>query len=133
MGSDNFVDYVKINCRSGKGGEGSVHFLRTRTNPKGGPDGGNGGRGGHIILKGNKQLWTLLHLKYTKHIKAGNGQNGMGSLKTGADGKDIILEIPLGTVARNADTGEFECEITEHGQTHILIKGGRGGLGNDHF
>ncbi|MCD4788830.1 MAG: GTPase ObgE [Bacteroidales bacterium] len=133
MGSDNFVDYVKINCKSGKGGAGSVHFLRTRRNSKGGPDGGDGGRGGHIILKGNKQLWTLLHLKYTKHIKAGNGQNGMGSLKTGADGKDIFLEIPLGTVARNADTGEFECEITEHGQTHILIKGGRGGLGNDHF
>jgi GTP-binding protein len=133
MGSPNFVDYVKINCRSGKGGAGSAHFLRTRSNPRGGPDGGDGGRGGHIILKGNEQLWTLLHLKYTKHVKAENGHPGSDSLKTGASGNDVILEVPLGTVARNAETEEVQCEITEHGQTHILVPGGRGGLGNDHF
>jgi len=133
MGSPNFVDYVKINCRSGKGGAGSAHFFRSRTNPRGGPDGGNGGRGGHVILKGNQQLWTLLHLKYTKHIKAENGQLGSGQLKTGAYGKDVILEVPLGTVAKNAETGEYQCEITTHGQTHILVNGGMGGLGNDHF
>ena len=133
MGSSNFVDYVKINCRSGKGGAGSAHFFRSRTNPRGGPDGGDGGRGGHIILKGNQQLWTLLHLKYTKHVKAESGGGGSGSLKTGATGKDVILEVPLGTVARFAETGEFQCEITEHGQTFTLVKGGRGGLGNDHF
>ncbi len=133
MGSPNFVDYVKINIRSGRGGAGSAHFHRSRSNPKGGPDGGDGGRGGHVLLKGNQQLWTLLHLKYTKHIKAENGQPGSGQLKTGASGKDVILEVPLGTVARNADTGEFQCEITEDGQTHILVSGGRGGLGNDHF
>jgi GTP-binding protein len=133
MGNPNFVDYVKINCRSGKGGAGSAHFFRSRLNPRGGPDGGDGGRGGHIILKGNKQLWTLLHLKFTKHLKAEDGEGGSGSLSTGACGKDVIVEVPLGTVARNALTGEFQFEITEHDQTHILVKGGRGGLGNDHF
>jgi GTP-binding protein len=133
MGNPNFVDYVKINCRSGKGGAGSAHFFRSRLNPRGGPDGGDGGRGGHIILKGNQQLWTLLHLKYTKHLKADDGEGGSGSLSTGACGKDVIVEVPLGTVARNALTGEFQFEITEHDQTHILVKGGRGGLGNDHF
>ncbi|MFU8844384.1 MAG: GTPase ObgE [Bacteroidales bacterium] len=133
MGNPNFVDYVKINCRSGKGGAGSTHFFRSRTNPKGGPDGGDGGHGGHIILKGNRNLWTLLHLKYTKHVKAENGQAGSGSLRTGASGKDVILEVPLGTIAKNAETGDFQCEITEHGQTLILVQGGRGGLGNDHF
>ena len=133
MGSPNFVDYVKINCRSGKGGAGSAHFFRSRLNPKGGPDGGDGGRGGHIILRGNRNLWTLLHLKYTKHIKAEHGQAGSGQLKTGANGKDVILEVPLGTVARNAETEEVQCEITEDGQTHVLVSGGRGGLGNDHF
>ena len=133
MSSPNFVDYVKINCRSGKGGAGSAHFLRTRGIPKGGPDGGDGGRGGHIILKGNKQLWTLLHLKYTKHVKALDGVGGSKNLKTGASGDDVILEVPLGTVAKNAETGELQCEITEHDQTFILVKGGRGGLGNDHF
>ena len=133
MGNPNFVDYVKINCRSGSGGAGSSHFFRSRSNPKGGPDGGDGGRGGHVILKGNEQLWTLLHLKYTKHIKAEHGMPGAGQLMTGASGKDAILEVPLGTVARNADTGEFQCEITKHDQTHILVTGGRGGLGNDHF
>jgi len=133
MGSPNFVDYVKINCRSGKGGAGSAHFFRSRSNPRGGPDGGDGGRGGHVILKGNQHLWTLLHLKYTKHIKAEDGHPGSDQLKTGASGKDVIVEVPLGTVARNAETGEFQCEITEHDQTHTLVSGGRGGLGNDHF
>jgi GTPase len=133
MGNPNFVDYMKINCRSGKGGAGSSHFFRSKMNPRGGPDGGDGGRGGHIILKGNQQLWTLLHLKYTKHLKAEDGQGGSGSLSTGACGKDVIVEVPLGTVARNALTGDFQFEITEHDQTHILVKGGRGGLGNDHF
>ncbi len=133
MGNPNFVDYVKINCRSGKGGAGSSHFFRSKMNPRGGPDGGDGGRGGHIILKGNQQLWTLLHLKYTKHLKAEDGQGGSGSLSTGASGRDVIVEVPLGTVARNALTGDFQFEITEHDQTHILVKGGRGGLGNDHF
>ncbi|MBN2175833.1 MAG: GTPase ObgE [Bacteroidales bacterium] len=133
MSSPNFVDYVKIFCRSGNGGAGSAHFLRTRTNPRGGPDGGDGGRGGNIILKGNQQLWTLLHLKYTKHIHAENGQSGMRNLKTGAGGKDIILEVPLGTVARDAETNDFLFEITHNGETNILVKGGRGGLGNDHF
>jgi len=133
MANPNFVDYVKINCRSGKGGAGSAHFFRSRQNPRGGPDGGDGGRGGHIILKGNQQLWTLLHLKYTKHVKAESGEPGGKSLKTGASGKDYFVEVPLGTIARNADTNEFQCEITENGQTHILVQGGRGGLGNDHF
>lgn len=133
MGNSNFVDYVKINCRSGKGGAGSAHFFRSRTNPRGGPDGGDGGRGGHVILRGNQQLWTLLHLKYTKHVKAESGGLGSDQLKTGADGKDVILNVPLGTVARNAETGEFQYEITEHDQTCILVKGGKGGLGNDHF
>jgi len=133
MSNPNFVDYVKINCRSGSGGAGSMHFFRSRSNPRGGPDGGDGGRGGHIILKGNQQLWTLLHLKYTKHVRAENGISGSGSLRTGANGKDVVLEVPLGTVARNADTGEFQCEITEDNQTQILVSGGRGGLGNDHF
>jgi len=133
MASPNFVDYVKINCRSGKGGAGSAHFFRSRSNPRGGPDGGDGGRGGHIILKGNAQLWTLLHLKYTKHVKAEGGQGGGASLRTGANGKDVILEVPLGTVAKNAETNEFQFEITEHDETHILLEGGQGGLGNDHF
>ncbi|MCK4678577.1 MAG: GTPase ObgE, partial [Bacteroidales bacterium] len=128
-----FIDYVKIHCKSGKGGPGSTHFLRTRTNPRGGPDGGDGGRGGHVVLRGNSQLWTLLHLKYSKHVKAGNGMSGGGQLKTGADGKDNILEVPLGTVAKDAETGNVEFEITKEGETQILLKGGRGGLGNDHF
>jgi len=129
----NFVDYVKINCKSGNGGAGSAHFRREKYVPKGGPDGGDGGRGGNIILKGNKQLWTLLHLKYKKHIVAENGSNGAGSLKTGADGKDVYLEVPLGTVARNAETGEIKFEITEDGEEVILTQGGQGGLGNNNF
>jgi len=133
MASSNFIDYVKIHCRSGNGGPGSAHFLRSRMTAKGGPDGGDGGRGGDIILRGNKQRWTLIHLKYTKHIKAGNGERGSGQLKSGACGKDVYLDVPLGTVAKDAETGEFLFEITEDGEEAILMKGGRGGLGNDHF
>lgn len=133
MADQNFVDYVKINCRSGKGGAGSTHFQRDRWNPKGGPDGGDGGRGGHIIVKGNAQLWTLLHLKYRKHVVAGNGQPGSGSQSTGANGKDVVLEVPLGTVAKDADSQEILFEITAHNEEKILLKGGRGGLGNVHF
>lgn len=110
-----------------------MHFLRTRLNARGGPDGGDGGRGGHIILRGNQQLWTLLHLKYTKHVKATDGGAGGGQLKTGADGRDMVLDVPLGTVVRDAETGAAEFEITHDGETHILLEGGRGGLGNDHF
>ncbi len=133
MASSNFIDYVKINCRSGAGGAGSVHFRREKHVPKGGPDGGDGGRGGHIILKGNAQLWTLLHLKYRKHIKAENGKAGEGGRRTGHQGDDVVLEVPLGTIAKNPDTGEQLIEITEDGQQVILLAGGRGGLGNDHF
>jgi GTPase len=129
----NFVDFVRVCCRSGKGGAGSVHFYRAKHIDRGGPDGGDGGRGGHIILKGNKQLWTLLHLKYRKHIIASDGTNGSGGLKTGAFGEDIILEVPLGTVAKDAETGEIDLEITEDGQEVIWVPGGRGGKGNDHF
>lgn len=133
MAHSNFVDYVKINCRSGSGGKGSSHFRREKYIPKGGPDGGDGGRGGHVILKGSSQMWTLLHLRYTKHIRAEHGEAGSGSGSHGADGKDVIIEVPLGSVARNPETGEQICEITEDGETHILVRGGRGGLGNDHF
>jgi GTPase len=128
-----FVDYVKICCRSGNGGAGAVHFLRDRRTAFGGPDGGDGGRGGHIVLRGNKQLWTLLHLKYRKHVIAEDGQNGQGMHKHGARGKDVILEVPLGTVAKDAESGEILFEITEDGEEKILSPGGRGGLGNDHF
>ncbi len=131
--AENFVDYVKICCRSGKGGSGSTHFHRDRLNPKGGPDGGDGGRGGHIILKGNAQMWTLLHLKYRKHVIAEMGGGGSGSHKSGASGKDVILDVPLGTVAKDAETGEVHFEIMEDGETQILVSGGRGGLGNAHF
>ncbi len=133
MEGGNFVDYVKIHCRSGRGGPGSTHFRREKFEPKGGPDGGDGGRGGHVILRGNAQLWTLLHLKYKKHIKAGHGQSGSKSLKTGADGEDIILEVPLGTVVKDFETGEKLIEILEDGQEYILVPGGKGGLGNNHF
>lgn len=129
----NFVDHVKINCRSGHGGAGSRHFHRSKGNPKGGPDGGDGGRGGHIILRGNRNMWTLLPFKYRKHVKAGNGGNGGENHCTGADGEDIILEVPLGTVARDGETGRIEFEITEHEEEKILVPGGRGGLGNSHF
>lgn len=133
MASNNFIDHVKICCRSGKGGAGSAHFRREKFVPKGGPDGGDGGRGGHIILKGNAQLWTLLHLRYRKHVIAGNGGSGEGGRRSGAQGEDIILEVPLGTIARDSESGEQRCEITEDGQEVILVPGGRGGLGNDHF
>lgn len=133
MSESNFVDYVKICCRSGKGGGGSVHLLRTAQTAKGGPDGGDGGRGGHIIVKGNEQLWTLIHLKYRKHVIAGDGEKGGRQLMTGADGRDEIIEVPIGTVARDAETNEILFEITEHGQEVIIAKGGRGGLGNNHF
>jgi len=133
MTSSNFVDYVKILCRSGKGGDGSMHFHRSKINPHGGPDGGNGGRGGHIILRGNKQLWTLLHLKYTKHVFAQEGQNGGKQLMTGADGNDYYIDVPLGTISKDFETGLIDFEITTHGEEHILLQGGRGGKGNDHF
>ncbi len=133
MSNANFVDYVKIFCRSGKGGSGSAHLHRDKTTRKGGPDGGDGGRGGHVILKGNEQLWTLLHLKYRKHIFATHGDNGGSSLKTGASGQDAYIEVPLGTVARDAETNEALFEITKQDEEMILINGGRGGLGNDHF
>lgn len=129
----NFVDYVKICCRSGKGGAGSAHLHRDKFTSKGGPDGGDGGRGGHIILRGNTQIWTLLHLKYRKHIIAENGGDGGSSLKTGKTGEDEILDVPLGTIAKDAETGEILFEITQEGETKILTKGGRGGLGNWHF
>ncbi|MEG2336563.1 MAG: GTPase ObgE [Bacteroidales bacterium] len=133
MAISNFVDYVKIFCRSGKGGPGSAHFIRTRQTARGGPDGGDGGRGGHIIVKGNSQLWTLLHLKYTKHLFAQEGESGGRSTSFGADGKDIIIEVPLGTVIKDALTEEVDFEITEDQEEKILFHGGRGGLGNDHF
>lgn len=133
MSSSSFVDYVKIYLKSGKGGSGSAHFHRAKGIPLGGPDGGDGGRGGHIIVKGNAQLWTLLHLRYTKHLMAGDGEGGSRALRTGACGEDKIIEVPLGTVVRDAETGEPVCEVTYDGETHIIVPGGRGGLGNDHF
>jgi GTP-binding protein len=133
MADQNFVDYVKIYCRSGDGGAGSVHLHRSKGNPKGGPDGGDGGRGGHIILRGNRNVWTLLGFKYRKHVKASHGGNGGESHSTGKSGEDVILEVPLGTIAKDAETGEVELEITEHDQEAILVPGGRGGLGNSHF
>lgn len=131
--NSNFVDYVKICCRSGKGGAGSAHLLRVKYNAKAGPDGGDGGRGGHVILRGNKQMWTLLHLKYTKHVFAEDGEAGGHNLCTGREGKDQILDVPLGSVCRDFETGEQLCEIVEDGQMAVIVKGGRGGLGNDHF
>lgn len=133
MTGSNFVDYIKVYCRSGKGGAGSAHLRREKFVQKGGPDGGDGGRGGHIIVQGNRNLWTLLHLRYTKHLIAGHGVNGAKALQTGAAGKDIIIDVPLGTVIRNEESDEIQCEITQHGQTAIITPGGRGGLGNDHF
>lgn len=133
MATSNFVDYVKIYCRSGKGGSGSVHFRREKYLPKGGPDGGDGGKGGDIIMVGNAQMWTLLHLRYTRHLRAENGMSGSGQRSSGVSGKDIIIEVPLGTIARDPDTNDMLGEITEDGQQVVLLKGGRGGLGNDHF
>lgn len=133
MAESNFVDYVKIYCRSGKGGRGSAHMRRTKYIPNGGPDGGDGGRGGHVILKGNRNYWTLLHLRYQRHVFAGNGGNGGANRSFGKDGEDVYIEVPCGTVVYNAETGDYICDVTEHGQEVILMKGGRGGLGNWHF
>lgn len=133
MASDNFVDYVKIHVTSGNGGGGSTHYRREKYIPQGGPDGGDGGRGGHIIVRGNAQLWTLLHLKYQKHLKAGHGAHGSGNLKTGAQGEDKYIEVPVGTIARDPETDEILFEISEDGQEEILMPGGRGGMGNNHF
>jgi GTP-binding protein len=133
MASDNFVDYVSIHCTSGNGGGGSTHYRREKYIPLGGPDGGDGGRGGHIIVRGNTQLWTLLHLKFQKHVKAGHGVHGTGQLKTGAEGEDKFIEVPIGTLAKDAETGEVLFEITHDGEERILVPGGRGGKGNSHF
>lgn len=131
--NSNFVDYVKIFCRSGKGGAGSCHFLRDRTTAKGGPDGGDGGRGGHIIIEGNDQMWTLLHLKYQKHLFAEHGHAGSGNKKIGKDGDSKVIQVPLGTVAKLAESGETLFEITHHKEQKILLQGGKGGRGNVHF
>ncbi|MBY0436437.1 MAG: GTPase ObgE [Cyclobacteriaceae bacterium] len=133
MSNLNFIDYVKLRARSGHGGAGCLHFHREKFVPKGGPDGGDGGRGGHIILRGNSQLWTLLHLKYRKHISAENGHAGEGQDRTGAQGKDEIIEVPLGTIARYAESNEFICEINHDGEEVIMMSGGRGGKGNAYF
>lgn len=133
MTDSNFIDYVKIHCRSGKGGAGSRHFYRAKYVPKGGPDGGDGGRGGHVILRGNKQMWTLLPLKYNRHVFAGNGQSGSGGRSFGKDGEDAVIEVPTGTVVFDAETGEFLCEVNYDGEEVKLLRGGRGGLGNWHF
>ncbi|MDA1182632.1 MAG: GTPase ObgE, partial [Bacteroidetes bacterium] len=133
MADSNFIDYVKICCRSGSGGPGSRHYNRTKINPRGGPDGGDGGKGGDIILQGNTQLWTLLHLKYRKHVLATDGIAGSENRSSGAYGDSIVLEVPLGTVAKDAETGEVFFEITEEGEKKVLVPGGRGGLGNCHF
>lgn len=133
MSGSNFVDYIKIYCKSGKGGAGSPHLRREKFKPKGGPDGGDGGKGGDIILKGNRHLWTLLHMRYTRHVAAEDGHGGSSNQSSGASGKDVILEVPLGTIARDAETGEVDFEITEHDETKVLLPGGRGGLGNVHF
>ena len=133
MSSDNFVDYVKIHCTSGMGGPGSTHFRREKYIPKGGPDGGDGGRGGHVIIRGNTQLWTLLHLKYKKHVKATHGKNGAGNFKTGAEGNDAYIDVPIGTIARDPETNEILFEITYDGEEKVIMTGGRGGRGNDQF
>lgn len=133
MASTNFIDYVKIFCRGGAGGKGSAHLHRDKLTAKGGPDGGDGGRGGHVILRGNRNYWTLIHLKYQRHVFAGDGESGSESRCTGADGDDKIIDVPLGTVAKDADTGEVICEVTQDQEQVILVKGGRGGLGNWNF
>ncbi len=133
MAESGFVDYVKICCRSGKGGRGSAHMHRAKYVPKGGPDGGNGGRGGNVYLRGNHNYWTLLHLRYDRHVFAGHGGNGSKSRSSGKDGEDKYIDVPCGTVVYNADTGEYLCDVAEDGQVVLLLKGGRGGLGNWHF
>lgn len=129
----NFIDHIRIEARSGKGGAGSAHLRREKYMPKGGPDGGDGGRGGNVILRGNAQLWTLLHLRYTKHVIAGDGEGGSSNQCSGKAGRDVIVEVPLGTVAKDDETEEIICDVTAHGQEVVLLKGGRGGLGNQHF
>lgn len=131
--NSNFVDYIRIFCKSGDGGRGSTHLRREKSEPKGGPDGGDGGRGGHIILRGNRNMWTLLHLRYRKHIHAGNGEAGSKQLSSGANGEDVYIEVPLGSIVRNEETGDIIAEITEHDQEKVMLYGGRGGLGNNHF
>ncbi len=133
MEKSNFIDYIRIFCKSGHGGAGSKHFMRNKLTAFGGPDGGDGGRGAHIILRGSKDLWTLLHLRYFKNVLADDGENGSKNNCTGRDGKDIIIEVPLGTIAKDEETGKQEAEILEDGQEIILMKGGRGGQGNSHF
>ncbi|TLX77739.1 GTPase ObgE [Labilibacter sediminis] len=133
MAGSNFVDYVKIFCRSGKGGAGSAHMRREKFIPKGGPDGGDGGRGGHVIVKGSRNHWTLLHLKFKRHVFAGHGMSGGGQGSSGAQGEDKTILVPLGTIAKDAETGEVICEITEEGQEFIIVTGGKGGRGNMHF
>ena len=133
MANSNFIDYVKICCRSGRGGSGSHHLRRDRLTAKGGPDGGDGGRGGHVIVRGNKQLWTLLHLKYKKHVIAKPGENGGDSNSSGKEGEDQIVDVPIGTIAKDVETGEVLFEIMEDGEEQVILKGGRGGLGNSHF
>ena len=133
MSNENFIDYVKIFVRSGRGGAGSAHLKRVKYNPKAGPDGGDGGRGGHVILRANDQKWTLLHLKYNRHVFAEHGESGSKDIKTGASGKDVYIDVPLGTVARDGETEEFLMEITQAGEEKILVPGGRGGLGNVNF
>ena len=133
MAGSNFVDYVKIYCRSGNGGPGSAHFRREKFVEYGGPDGGDGGRGGHIIVKANPHMWTLLHLRYTRHLFAEHGESGGRQKSFGADGKDLEIEVPLGTVIRNAETREIICEVTKEGESQVILEGGKGGLGNDHF
>ena len=133
MAESNFVDYVKIYCRSGKGGRGSAHMRRAKYVPNGGPDGGNGGRGGNVYLRGNRNYWTLLHLRYDRHVFAGHGGNGSKARSSGKDGEDKYIDVPCGTVVYNAETGEYLCDVTEDGQVVLLLKGGRGGLGNWNF
>ena len=133
MSNPNFIDHIKIFCKSGNGGRGSSSFRREKFVPKGGPDGGDGGKGGDIILKGNSQLWTLLHLRYTKHLKAENGEGGQGSKKHGKNGKDVVIEVPLGTIAKSADNDNISIEILNHNEEKVLLEGGIGGLGNVHF
>jgi len=133
MATSNFIDYIKIYCRSGNGGGGSMHYRREKYIPKGGPDGGDGGKGGDIIMRGNSNMWTLLHLRYTRHLYAENGETGGKQRSTGSNGENIIIEVPLGTIAKDAENNKLLSEITEHGQEVILLKGGRGGMGNNHF
>ncbi len=133
MAGSNFVDYVKIFCRSGKGGAGSTHFYRDKLTTKGGPDGGDGGRGGHVVLRGNKNHWTLIHLKYARHLYATDGENGSQSRSFGKDGEDVIVDVPCGTVVYDAETGDYVCDIKEDGEEYVVVQGGRGGQGNWHF